>query len=491
MTPDIQNILSILHDGLPIWVLCVGIILCILIDALWPKKMLTIIYTVGILSLLTSLWAAWTQWQFPELILSQDLLVMDTLTLFFMFVVIVIAIITLFNSLGYIKIHQNLTAEFCSLILCSVVGMIFLFASDHLIVNFIGLETMSLCVYVLVGSHKKNYKSNEAAIKYFIMGGVASAILLYGIALFFGAFGTMRISQLTNLLPASGLAYLPKIAIGMMMVGIFFKIAIVPFHFWAPDVYEGAPSPVTGFMATAVKSAAIGFAIRIFTELNVLGMEQIPRLLTIFVIATLVVGNLMALVQDNVKRMLAYSSISHAGFLLFGILVGFENGVYVPFSSRVILFYLVGYFAMTLGAFAVLSLMTKEKSEATDYSDMRGLGLKHPILAGIFTLFMLSLIGMPGTIGFAAKFNLISLAIKNHHIYMAILAVLISVISVYYYLKPSVLMFFDKSDKPSVIKEIPLTLTVSLTFCAFLVVYYGIYPDTILKLSEIAASKFK
>lgn len=491
MTPDINNLIAILSSGISIWILCIGALLCLLIDCIWPKKMTVVVYSMGILTLIFTLVAAWSQWESSELLANQNLLIMDMLTLFILCLIVLIGIITLFNAMGYIKLHQTLTSEFCSLLLFSIIGMVFLFTSNHLLVNFIGLETMSLAIYVLVGSHKKNFKSNEAAIKYFIIGGVASAILLYGIALFYGAFGTVQLTALANMLATPGLDYLPKIALSLILVGIFFKIAVVPFHFWAPDVYEGAPAPVTGFMATGVKVAAFGFALRVFMNLGVLEMPHIQNLLTVIVVITLVMANLVAISQDDVKRMLAYSSVSHAGFLLFGILAGFQNGKYDPQTSNALLFYLVGYVLMTLGAFAVISLMTKEKSEATNYGDLRGLGKKHPILAGIFTLFMISLIGIPGTVGFAAKFGIISLAVQNNHINMAILAVIMSIVSAFYYLRPSVVMFFSEDTGNHVIKDIPLPVTISITFCAFLVVYLGVNPDIFIKLSQIAASSLQ
>lgn len=488
MNPDINNLYHILSNGLTVWVLGGGALICLLIDSLWPQKMTSVVYTVGVLTLISTMATAWVQWQNPDLLLHQNLLTIDLHSLFFIFLVCSVGILTLFNAMGYIKIHQTLTAEFCSLLLLSIVGMVFFFASDHLVVNFIGLETMSLAIYVLVGSHRRNFKSNEAAIKYFVIGGVASAIFLYGIALFYGAFGTLQLSTLGNLLSAPGLDYLPKIALALLLTGIFFKIAVVPFHFWAPDVYEGAPAPVTGFMATGVKIATFGFAIRVFISLNVLDLPEIQPLLSIIVVSTFIIGNLLAIVQSDVKRMLAYSSIAHAGFLLFGILAGYQNGKYSVFASNTILFYLAGYLVMTLGAFAILSLLVKEKSEASHYTDLQGLGHKHPILAGLFTLFMFSMIGIPGTVGFTAKYSIVSMAVQNNHLGLAILAMIMSVISAFYYLRPSVEMFFkSSSDKESLIREVPFTATISLTLCTFLVIYLGLNPDMFIKWAQVAS----
>lgn len=532
MNADIENLVSILHAGQAIWTICAGAFLCILIDSVWPKKMATAIYAVALVTLGVALVMTVNQGlslvpctrgldpaDLKDLascvlkadaavcaecvpLVSQNLLTVDLMTVAFMGLVILIAMITLLNALGYLKLHQNLTGEFSALILFSVIGMIFLFASDHLIVNFIGLETMSLAIYVLVGSHKKNIKSNEAALKYFILGGVASAVLLYGIALFYGAFGSLRLSEMLEVFMSlkksgtPGLAYLPKLGLGLILAGLLFKLAIVPFHFWAPDIYEGAPAPVTGFMATGVKVAVFGLAIRVFMSLNALSLKEtfdmagVQSFLTIAVAATFIVGNLVAIVQEDVKRMLAYSSISHAGFLLFGILAGFKGHAYDVVHADVVFFYLFGYLFMTLGAFAVLSLMVQEKNEATNFGDLRGLGYKHPILAGVFGLFMLAMMGLPGTVGFAAKYGIVALAVQNGHIAMAVLAVTVSVISAFYYLRPIAVMFFKDDAARSVIKEMPLTLCITITTCVVAVLYLGFMPDKYLKLSCLATSVF-
>ncbi|MBU0506251.1 MAG: NADH-quinone oxidoreductase subunit N [bacterium] len=493
MENSLNELNQILLSGITIWVLLGGAFLGLIIDAIWPKKLTLLVYTVGIISLCVALFLAFDQWKDPHVFSSFTYLKIDLMTLFFLILVVIVGIITLFNALGYIKIHQTLTAEFCALILFSIIGMIFLVASNHLFVSFIGLETMSLSIYILVGSHKKNSKSGEAAIKYFITGSVASAILLYGIAIFYGSFGTLDLSILSQQAVAPNLVFLRKIAVSLLLVGVLFKLAIVPFHFWAPDVYEGAPAPVTGFMATGVKIAAFGFALRILTSLEILdssllNTEQVYLLLKTLMIATLILGNLLALIQESIKRMLAYSSISHAGFALFGILASYAQGTFDPQSTYTVLFYLTGYLFMTLGAFAFLSLLIKENSEADQFTDLRGLGHKHPFLAGIFTLFMLSLIGIPGTVGFAGKYNIIALAVQNNHISLALLAVIMSVISVFYYLKPSVLMYFKENDTTqSIIQEIPLTISVSLTICGFLVVYFGLCPDMLITLTKAAA----
>jgi NADH-quinone oxidoreductase subunit N len=516
MAPDLQSLLSVVKSGLTVWILCGGAFLCLFIESLWPRRMAPLTFLVGILTLTVVFIVAYLQWDvlievkalslthqipldkaialvpahkhwyLPDL--AQGFIKIDLLTVFFLFLVTAIGILTLFNALGYLHLHQKITSDFCSLLLFCLAGMIFLFASDHLILNFIGLETMSLSLYVLVGSHKKNIKSNEAAVKYFIMGGVASAILLYGIALYYASFGTFYLSQIALRESAKNLVYLTQIALALVFVGLFFKLAIVPFHFWAPDVYEGAPAPVTGFMAAGVKVAVFGLLIRMLTGLAVLDLQSVQKLMTFLVVATLLVGNLLALVQDDMKRMLAYSSISHAGYLLLALLAGFKQGQFDASSTSPVLFYLMGYFAMTIGAFAILSLLTRQRSEATRMSDLRGLGYRHPFLALALTVFMLSMIGLPGTVGFAAKYGIVALAVENGHLGLAILAVVASVISVFYYLRPSVAMFFESEATDDVITEIPFTSGISITVCLLAVLFLGLKPDWYLPLSQIAAT---
>ncbi len=482
-----DHLLDALSAGLTLWVLLAGALICLLLDALWPRKMTLLVYSVAILSLLLSLYICFLQWLNLATWPQQHWLVMNFKTLFFIALIVMTGLLTLFNALGYLSLHQTLASEFCAQLLFAIVGMIFLFASNHLLINFIGLEIMSLSLCMQVGSHKHFYKSREAAIKYFILGSVASAVLLFGIALLYGAFGTIELNLIAIKPTAPELAYLKKIAQTMLLFGLLFKIGIVPLHFWVPDVYEGAPAPVTGFMATGVKIAAFAFALNVFDHLDLFCQPQVTQLLTGLAMASLVLGNLLALVQDSLKRMLAYSSIAHAGFILLGLVAGVTESGWSRQDSFVVLFYLAGYLIMTLGAFAIVSLFVSKRAEADQLTHLRGLGQQHPILAGTFTLFMLSLIGLPGTVGFIGKYNVIALAVRNGHLALAIIAVLATMLSVYYYLKPTVYMYLSKdTPKLSPVNEIPLTTCIAITLCAFSVIYFGIQPDAIIRLAKLA-----
>lgn len=491
---SLKDLLNILVEGQTLWALVAGGFLCLLLDAFWPKTLNVLVYMVGIFSLGFSLFLAQQQWWSSlenNINSPQGLFVFDSLTLFFIPMIALAGIFTLLNSLGYMGKQQKQAGEFVALILFSVVGMILLVSSDHLILNFIGLETMSLAIYVLVGSQKKNLKSVEAAIKYFIIGGVASAIWLYGIAFFYGSFQTFRLSELALKITPENLMYLKNLSLGLMLTGLFFKLALVPFHFWAPDVYQGAPSPITGFMATAVKISAFGFFLRFLHELNVFNMTQTASLMSALMLMTLVLGNVMAILQDDVKRMLAYSSISHAGFMVLGILAGYQEGSYSFQDADVVLFYLFGYLFMSLGAFAVLSLMVQEKQDLTRFGDFVGLAKRHPVLAFVFSVFLLSMMGLPGTVGFTAKYSVIALAVKNGHVNLALFAVLASVVSAYYYLKPIGLMYFQNTSRPQSLlnNSESIFIYATLSFCFVAVIVLGLFPDMYLPLAQLTLLK--
>lgn len=475
---------------LPLIILCVGALACLMVDVFWPKQLSELVYGLGVITIVVAFMATWQMWGnhlLGEGTVKPALLHFDQLTLSVVFIALAAGLITLLNALGYVRLHQNLAGEFCVLVLFSLIGLMVWVGSDHLLINFIGLETLSLAVYVLAGSQKKSAASAEAAAKYFIMGGVASAIMLFGIALFYGGYATFSISVIS--VKSTSIEALRDAGLALLLVGVFFKLAVVPFHFWAPDVYEGAPAPVTGFMATAVKIAAFGFAMRLFSEFKLFDVQKIQLLVTVLVVLSLVVANAAAIMQENLKRMLAYSSIAHAGFMLLGVAAGMKNGSYDAATSHTIVFYLLAYTFTTLGAFAILSLMMREHGDTALISDLRGLGVKHPLLAFVFMLFLLSLTGIPPTAGFAAKYGIISMALQNGHTALALLGVATSVVSAFYYLRPLMVMYFGADVNREIFPEVPLTVLVSLVFCAVAVVVLGLMPDAFIAFSKLAVMK--
>jgi NADH-quinone oxidoreductase subunit N len=378
-----------------------------------------------------------------------------------------------------VKIREG---EFYALVLFATVGMILMASANDLIVFFLGLETMSMAVYVLTGMWRSSGPSSEAAMKYFLMGAFATGFLLYGIALIYGATGSTNLSSVSAYLletPSDWPLYL--VAGGLLLlIGFAFKVAAVPFHFWVPDVYEGAPTPVTGFMSVAVKAAAFGAWTRILLHrLSPLDSDwALP--LWIIAIATMTIGNLLALSQTSVKRMLAYSSIAHAGYVLIALVSGEEWG------GAPLLFYLAAYTLMTIGAFAVLTAMTENGNPRETYSDFAGLGFKRPFLAMAMSLFMLSLAGFPPLAGFAGKFYVFRSAVLAGHTNLAIIGVLNSLLSVAYYLRVIIAMYMQEGGTESkTFRQAPyLYVAVAMTVAGTL--YLGIVPAPALEWTRIS-----
>ncbi|MPZ77530.1 MAG: NADH-quinone oxidoreductase subunit NuoN [Deltaproteobacteria bacterium] len=413
-----------------------------------------------------------------------DTLLLDNFALFFTQIFIAVAALTVLSSMRYVRetgIHEG---EFYSLILFATTGMIVMAAANDLMVFFLGLETMSVAVYVLTGMWRSSARSSEAAMKYFLMGAFATGFLLYGIALIYGATGSTNLNQISAYLLEPQGQWPPYLFVGglLLLVGFGFKVGAVPFHFWIPDVYEGAPTPVTGFMAVAVKAAAFAAWARILMhELSPLDSDwALP--LRVLAIATMTIGNLLAISQPSVKRMLAYSSIAHAGYLLIGIVAGEEWG------STSLLFYLATYAPATFGAFAVITLLTEQDKPKEDYGHFAGLGFKRPFVAMAMSLFMLSLAGFPPLAGFTGKFHIFRSAIIAGHTDLAIIGVLNSLLSVIYYLRVIVMMYMNEGGvKGKSFIESPYLYT-AVGLAAAATIYLGVLPMRTLEWSRSAFS---
>jgi NADH-quinone oxidoreductase subunit N len=359
------------------------------------------------------------------------------------FVSLVIALASLLCcalSIAYLAELRINHGEFYALVLLATAGMMLMVGSLDFLSFFVGLEMMSIPVYVLAGFDRSRLRSNESAIKYFLIGGFASAILLYGVALLYGACGSTSFAGIRDAFQAS--SPMALVGLGLVVVGFGFKISAVPFHQWTPDVYEGAPAAVTAFMSVTVKTAAVAALLRVSTlafgastELPGSAAETISQVLWVLAALSIVVGNVMAVIQENVKRLLAYSSIAHAGYLLIGIVAGTEAGY------TAVLFYLVAYVFMNLGAFAVVVTLAHRGQDCERIDTFAGLARTRPGLAALMTLFLVSLAGIPGTAGFMAKFTIFAAAVEAREIALVILGVLMSVVSLYYYLRIPVLMY--------------------------------------------------
>ena len=372
-------------------------------------------------------------------------------------------------SMHYLDELRINHGEFYALILFATSGMMLLVASVDMLPVFLGLELMSIPIYVLAGFDRRRLRSNESAIKYFLIGSFASAILLYGTALLYGVSGSTSFAGIraafdpTNPLALAGLAF--------VVVGFAFKISSVPFHQWTPDVYEGAPSAVTAFMSVTVKVAAFAAFVRVLAlSFDPLG-EVLGNILWVLAAATIVVGNLMAVIQENIKRLLAYSSIAHAGYLLIGFVPGTAEG----YSA--VVFYLIAYLFMNLGAFGVVVALANRGQDFERMRSLAGLAQRRPGLAALMTLFMIALAGIPGTAGFTGKFLIFKSAVDAGEVPLAILGVLMSVVSVYYYLRVPVLMYMREPGEEAPRMTLGSGELLVLSTCALGVLYLGLFPN--------------
>jgi NADH-quinone oxidoreductase subunit N len=389
--------------------------------------------------------------------LFNGMMVSDAYSNFFNIVFLGSAFFTTLASFRYLDKEKLQHPEYYVLVLFSVLGMMLMSSSLDLIVTFIALELMSLAVYVLVGFRRADRRSNEAGMKYFILGSAASAVLLYGAALLYGATGSTNIKLILSFAQANPMAVNPMFMLGagMVLFGFLFKVASVPFHMWMPDVYEGAPVPVTGFMTTGLKAAAFAAFMRVFISmgygkgLSEMVQHNIHNIIWISAVLTMAVGNFAALAQTNLKRMLAYSSIAHTGYLLIGLLAGANSDL--GYSPAVL--YIVAYAIMNLGAFVVLTLLSAQNDTGLNLHDLSGAARRHPWLAFSMAVFLFSMAGIPPTAGFAAKYLLFYSAIQANEIAIVVIGVLCSAVSVYYYLRVLVYMYMrDPVGSPAALR---------------------------------------
>jgi NADH-quinone oxidoreductase subunit N len=396
-------------------------------------------------------------------------------------VFIISALLVVVISDKYLQDEEVNFGEYYILIFLSLIGMMLMGSAANLIITFIGLETMSISLYVLAGLMRKDKTSNEAAMKYFLLGSFATGFFLYGIAMIYGATGQMNLIAIGKFIHANGTSPLFWVGIGLLSVGFFFKVSAVPFHQWTPDVYEGSPTTATAFMSTGAKAAAFSslalVASNISSGLVPTGGIQNWQLVTAYIaIATMIVGNVTALAQDNLKRMLAYSSIAHAGYMLVGIAAGTVDG----YSG--VLYYTLIYTLMNIGAFGVIALIERHRS-AVSITDYAGLFKSNPLAATLMAVFMFSLAGMPPLGGFIGKYKVFMAAVEAKMVWLAVIGVLASVVSVYYYLRVIVFMFMRDGDDA---KAVTVKSGFVLVAVAVIILLMGIFPTEILKLTDSA-----
>ncbi len=409
--------------------------------------------------------------------------VLDNFATFFKMIFLVAAGLTVLITDNYMEREGCNHGELYPLILFAVVGMMLMASGTDLMTIFLGLEVMSVALYVLAGFNRGNKKSNEAGLKYFLLGAFSTGFMLYGMALIYGATGTTRLYKIAEVvgqmtLPSANILLVAGML--LMMTGFAFKVAAAPFHMWTPDVYEGAPTPMTAFMSAGPKAAGFAALLRIFlVALPTLQVEW-SQVLWVLAVLTMTVGNITALRQDNIKRVLAYSSIAHAGYALVGFTAGNSAG------TSGILFYMLSYAFMNIGAFAIIILVAKKGETNGNVSDFAGLGFKRPLLALAMTLFLFSLAGVPPAAGFIGKFYLFSGAIQEGYIWLAVIGVLNSAASVYYYLRIMVYMYFKESTEEFEWVQVTAPVALALVIAAAGTLIPGIVPSYILQYAQMA-----
>lgn len=447
-----------------------GMVTMVLDPLMDEQKSQRTLGAIGLAGAVSALLSTWFMAQSPGLAFW-NMVRVDSFSVFFHVLVLAIGIVLILTSYEYMAVQNIRTGEYYGLILFGLVGMCLMSSAVELVLIFIALEISSISTYILAGFRRRSATSSESSLKYFLLGSFATAFFLYGVAMMFGATGSTNIDEISTALASANVPILAYVAVALMFVGIGFKVAAAPFHIWTPDVYEGAPAPVVGFMSTAPKAAAFAVLLRVLFETNAPGSFW---LIWVSAALSMTLGNVAALVQDNVKRLLAYSSIAHAGYVLIAFAARPDLG------APAVMFYTASYAAMNVGAFAVVSHFANAGERYVTLSDYAGLGRKSPILAGALGIFLISLIGIPITGGFFAKFYVFSAALQSGLVWLTIVGVINSAIGAYYYLRLIVVMYMREphEDVPLLPVSSPLGIAIGLALAATL--YLGVLPNRVL-----------
>jgi len=458
-----------------------GILVMVLDPLVDEEKSQKLLGWIGLIGALAGLLSTWYMAQSPGLAFSKMVRV-DSFSVFFHYLVIAIGAVTILSSFEYMAVQRIRAGEYYALILFSLVGMGLMSSAVELVLIFIALEISSISTYILAGFRRQAASSSESSLKYFLLGSFATAFFLYGVAMMFGATGSTNIDLISRYLQSGPVQVLVYVAMALMFVGLGFKVAAAPFHIWTPDVYEGAPAPVTGFMSTAPKAAAFAVLLRVVFAINAPG-----RFWLIWVAAALsmTLGNVGALVQSNVKRLLAYSSIAHAGYILVAFAMTTPEDSSIGISA--VMFYTAAYAAMNVGAFAVVSHFANAGERYVTLEDYEGLGRSSPLLAATLTIFLLSLIGIPMTGGFLAKFYVFSAAVKANLIWLTLIGVVNSAIGAYYYLRIIVVMYMREARKEVAVNPVSFGLAAALAITILGTLYLGILPNSTLRYTQESA----
>lgn len=418
-----------------------------------------------------------------------NMLSVDGFATFFRVLVCGVGLLTVLISTNYLKQEKAETGEYYALLLFSIVGQCLMATANELIMIFIGLEVSSIASYIMAGFLRDDRRNNESALKYFLLGSFATAFLLYGVAWIYGLTGTTNLSEIRGVLLSGRIEesnILLLAATAMMFVGFAFKVSAAPFQMWAPDVYQGAPAPVSGFMSVGPKAAAFAMFLRVIMTAFEPLKESWEPLLWISALATMVLGNFAALRQNNIKRLLAYSSIAHAGYVMVALTTHSNIG------TAAAMFYLAAYVFMNIGAFAVVTHVARRHERYVEVSDFAGLGVRQPLTAALLTVFLLSLIGVPLTGGFFGKFYIFKAALDANLVWLTVLGLLNSAVAAYYYLRIIVVMYMHAPDETAELLPVPsMGVAVTLWGSALATVFLGVFPSFVLDFAGKSATFIK
>jgi NADH-quinone oxidoreductase subunit N len=442
---------------------------------------------ISILALAGAIAAAIFSYDAPGAAFS-GMLMVDGFATFFRVLVMAVGILTVFSSYRYLSREDAETGEYHALLLYSIVGQSIMVTANDLMMIFIGLEISSIASYVLAGYLRDDKRNNESALKYFLLGSFATAFFLYGVALVYGMAGSTNLAAIRGLI-GSGQGNTPTALLGisaaLMFVGLAFKVSGAPFQIWAPDVYQGAPAPVSGFLSAGPKAAAFAIFLRIFmTAFEPIAGGWEP-MVWLSALLSMTIGNFAALTQSNIKRMLAYSSIAHAGYVLVALTARSQPG------TAAAMFYLAAYALMNIGAFAVVVHLSGKGERFTAIEDFAGLGVRQPVTAALLSIFLLSLIGVPLTGGFFGKFYIFKAALQSHLVWLSVLGLLNSAVAAYYYLRILVMMYMhEPSEAVKSVEPLPLGLGAALVLPAAGTLLLGIFPTVLLQFADVSAGTF-
>jgi len=457
----------------------------LLVDLFLKKGKNTVLTAISVIGIMAALMLTFGNFKSLGMGFS-NIVVNDHISFYFKIIFCLGTLLTVFASSTYVKRELHSIGEYYILIFIATFGMMVMASTTDLITIFLGLEVMSIPLYVLAGIDRNRPRSREASMKYFLMGAFASGFLLYGIALVFGAYGSTNLIEIAHRLDI-GVNYsqvLSSAGLILILVGLGFKAAIAPFHMWVPDVYEGSVAPVTAFMSAGPKAAAFAALFRIFALFSPVISDRFTTIIWILAVLTMTWGNILAISQKNIKRMLAYSSIAHAGYIMMALLVGGEAGL----SAGI--FYLLSYTIMNIGAFAVIIMFAGKGEKRENIKDFSGFGHSNPFAGLALTIFMLSLAGIPSTAGFIGKYRIFMASISAGYIWLTIIALMNSLISVWYYLGVVVTMYMAPESDQKLEFGLSTTLMVAILIALFGTMQLGLFPNSWLELANRAGAGF-